>query len=36
MITTVIGAIVIALIGVGGTVKTVSHDGFGRVPTQIR
>lgn len=36
MIITAISAIVIAVIGVGGTVKSVSHDGFGRIPTQIR
>lgn len=36
MIITAISAIVIAVIGVGGTVHSVSHDGFGRIPTQIR
>ncbi len=36
MIITAISAIVIAVIGVGATVRTVNHDGFGRVPTQIR
>ncbi len=36
MIITAISAIVIAVIGVGGTVKSVSHDGFSRIPTQIR
>ncbi len=36
MILTAITAVVIAVIGVGSTVRTVTHDGFGRVPTQIR
>ncbi len=36
MIITAISAIVIAVIGVGCTARTVSHDGFGRVPTQFR
>ena len=36
MIITAISAIVIAVIGVGGTVHSVSHAGFGRIPTQIR
>lgn len=36
MIITALSAIVIAVIGVGSTVRAVSHDGFGRVPTQIR
>ena len=36
MIITAISAVVIAVIGVGATVKTVSHDGFGRIPTQFR
>ncbi len=36
MIITILSAIFIAVIGVGGTVKSVSHDGFGRIPTQLR
>ncbi len=36
MIITAISAVVIAVIGVGGTARTVSHDGFGRIPTQLR
>ena len=36
MIITAVSAIIIAVIGVGGTVKSVQHDGFGRIPTQLR
>ncbi|MDR7085268.1 hypothetical protein J2X11_000107 [Aeromicrobium panaciterrae] len=36
MIITAISAVVIAVIGVAATARTVNHDGFGRIPTQLR